>query len=58
MAYEDFKDLTRRKAVDNVLRDNAFNIAFNVHLLQWSLNFLMKKLLVVVSKMRIFQTNN
>ena len=26
MAYEDFKDLTRRKAVDNVLRDNAFNI--------------------------------
>ena len=58
MAYEDFKDLTRRKAVDNVLRDNAFNIAFNVDLLQWSLNFLMKKLLVVVSKMRIFQTNN
>ena len=58
MAYEDFKDLTRRKAVDNVLRDNAFNIAFNVDLLQWSLNFLMKKLLVVVSKMSIFQTNN
>ena len=58
MAYEDFKDLTRRKAVDNVLRDNAFNIAFNVDLLQWSLNFLMKKLLVVVLKMRIFQTNN
>ena len=58
MAYEDFKDLTRRKAIDNVLRDNAFNIAFNVDLLQWSLNFLMKKLLVVVSKMRIFQTNN
>ena len=58
MAYEEFKDLTRRKAVDNVLRDNAFNIAFNVDLLQWSLNFLMKKLLVVVSKMRIFQTNN
>ena len=26
MAYEDFKDLTRRKADDNVLRDNAFNI--------------------------------
>ena len=58
MAYEDFKDLTRRKAVDNVLRDNAFNIAFNVDLLQWSLNFLIKKLLVVVLKMRIFQTNN
>ena len=58
MAYEDFKDLTRRKAVDNVLRDNAFNIAFNVDLLQWSLNFLMKKLLVVVLKMIIFQTNN
>ena len=29
MAYEDFKDLTRRKASDKVLRDKAFNIAKN-----------------------------
>ena len=27
MAYEDFKDLPRRTAVDKVLRDKAFNIA-------------------------------
>ena len=29
MAYEDFKDLARRAASDNVLRDKAFNIAKN-----------------------------
>ena len=27
MAFGDFKDLTRRKASDKVLRDKAFNIA-------------------------------
>ena len=29
MAYGDFKDLKRRTAADNVLRDEAFNIAIN-----------------------------
>ena len=29
MAYEDFKDLARRTASDNILRDKAFNIAKN-----------------------------
>ena len=29
MAYGDFKDLKRRTAVDNVLRDKAFNIVKN-----------------------------
>ena len=29
MAYGDFKDLKRRAAADNVLRDKAFNIAIN-----------------------------
>ena len=29
MAYEDFKDLAKRTASDNVLRDKAFNIAKN-----------------------------
>ena len=27
MTYGDFKDLARRTAADNVLRDKAFNIA-------------------------------
>ena len=45
--------------------DKAFNIAkirnmmdINVDLLQWSINFLIKIILVVVLKMRIFQTKN
>ena len=29
MAYGDFRDLARRTASDNVLRDKAFNIAKN-----------------------------
>ena len=29
MAYEDFKDLTRRTASDKTLRDKAFNIVKN-----------------------------
>ena len=29
MAYGDFKNLTKRTAADNVLRDKAFNIAKN-----------------------------
>ena len=29
MAYRDFKDLTRRRASDKILRDKAFNIAKN-----------------------------
>ena len=30
MAYEDFKELKRSTAADNVLRDEAFNIAKNL----------------------------
>ena len=29
MVYRDFKDLSRRTAADNALRDKAFNIAKN-----------------------------
>ena len=29
MAYEDFKDLTKRTAADKVFRDKAFHIAKN-----------------------------
>ena len=64
MAYGNFKDLTRRTASDKTMRDKAFNIAknpkydgINADLFQWHINILIKKLLVVVLKMRIFQTN-
>ena len=63
MAYGDFKDLNRRTATDKVIKclillkiQNMMDI--NVDLLQWSINFLLKKLLVVVLKMRIFQTKD
>ena len=56
-AYADFIDLNRRTAADNVLCNEAFNIAkdpklidIKVDLLQWSINFWIKKLLVVVVK--------
>ena len=29
MAYEDFKDLTRRTVFDKILRDKVFNVATN-----------------------------
>ena len=54
MVYGDFKDLTRRTASDKILRNKAINIAknlnmmdINVDLLQWSINFLIKRLQVV-----------
>ena len=47
MAYEDFKDLTRRTVVDKIIHDKVFNIAknqnmmdINIYLLQWPINFL------------------
>ena len=56
-AYADFIDLNRRTAADNVLCNEAFNIAkdpklidIKADLLQWSIIFLIKKLLVVVVK--------
>ena len=49
----DFKDSTRRRASDEILRIKAFNIAkilnmmdFKEVLLQWSITFLIKNLLV------------
>ena len=50
MAYGDFKTLNRRTFADKVLHDKAFNIAkdpkhdINVDLLQWFINFLIKKI--------------
>ena len=64
MVYGDFKDLTGRTASDKILRDKAFNIAKNPkydgyqHGLASMVYFLIKKLLVVVIKMRIFYTTS
>ena len=64
MAYGDFKDLNRRTAAakDYVIKHLILKIQnmvdINVDLLQWSTSFLIKKILVVVLKMRIFQTSN
>ena len=62
MAYGYFKGLTRRTASDQILCDKAFNVANVVvdgyqHGLA-SFFFEKKKLLVVVLKMRIYQTSN
>ena len=64
MAHRHFKDLTRRTASHKILHDKAFNIKIQNMidirgvLLQWFINILIKRLLVVVLKMRIFQTSN
>ena len=57
MTYADLIDLNRRTAADKVLCNEAFNIAkypklidIKVDLLQWSIIFLIKKLLVVAVK--------
>ena len=49
MAYRDFKDLARRTASNNLLRDKALSITKNPKydgikeaLLQWFINFLIK----------------
>ena len=58
MASGDFKYLTRRTASDKILRDKAFNIAkypkydgYQRVLLQWFINFLIKKLQVKKQKL-------
>ena len=65
MADGDFKDLNKRTAADKVLPDKAFDIPKNPKydgyqhgLAPMVYKFLIKKLLVVVLKMKIFQTNN
>ena len=59
MADGNFKDLTRRIASDKILHDKTFNISKNSQydgyqrgLASMVYNFLIKKLLVVVLKMR------
>ena len=74
MAYGNFKDLPRRTPSDTILRDKSFNIAKNPKydgyqrglasvdikevLPHWFTNFLIKSLLVVVSKVKMCQTSN
>ena len=62
IAYGKFKDLNRRTVADKILRDKAFNIAknpkYNVEFLQWSINFLIKNLLVEQSKINFFLIKN
>ena len=60
MAYGDFKYLNRGTTANKVLRDKTFNIAknpnmmdINVDAFQWSINVLIKKLLVEQLKMKI-----
>ena len=65
MAYGDFKYLIRRTASDKILHDKVLDIAknsnmmdINVNLLQWSINFLIKKFLVERLKIKICQTKS
>ena len=65
MVYWDFKDLNGRTAAQKVLRDKASNIAKNPKydgyqrgLASMVYKCFDKKLLVVILKMKIFQTNN
>ena len=55
MVYGDFKDLSRKKASDKLLKDKAFNIAkdtkYDGHakvLLQWFIKVLIKRLKLVM----------
>ena len=60
MAYGDFKDLKRRTAPENVLRDKLFNIAKISNMADikdgwslWFIHFLIKRLKGVVSRLQI-----
>ena len=65
VTYGQLKNLTRRAASDKILRDKAFNIVNNPKydgyqcgLAPMIYKIFDKKLLVVVLKMRMFQTRN
>ena len=65
MPYGDFKDLTRRTTSDKILRDKH-SILLRIQntmdikrvLLQWFVNFLIKKLQVEQLKMKVFLIKN
>ena len=57
MAYKDFKCLIRGTP-DKILPEIYNMMDIKGPVLQWFINFLIKILLVVVLKMRIFETTN
>ena len=65
MAYGDFKDLARRTAADKMLSVKHLillkiqdKMDIKAELLQWFINFLIKKFLVAVLKIKLFLINN
>ena len=62
MRYRDFKDLTRRRTFDKILHNKALTLlkAQNMMdikgaLLQWFIDFLIIRRLILVSKIRILK---
>ena len=64
MVYGGFMDLPRRAAADKLWRYKTFNIARNpsydgyqydgnMHLFQWFINFLIRRLQIVVLKLKL-----
>ena len=65
LAYEYFQDLHRRTAAEKIWCDKTFNVAQNPKyygyqrdLLQWSINCLIKKLLIGPWQMKLCLTRN
>ena len=65
ITYGNFLNLTRKTASDKIFRENHLTLpkirnmmGINVHLFQWSINFLIKRLLVAVLKLKIRQTKS
>ena len=65
MAYEDFKDLTRKTVSNKILCDKAFHFAKNSKydgyqcgLTAMVFTFLIKTLLMVLLKVKLCKTNN
>ena len=65
MTYGDFKDLATETCADKVLFDKAFDIVkienlmdINLDLLEWFIRLLIKKILIVLSKMQMFLMKN
>ena len=65
MTYGDFKDLATETCADKVLFDKALDIVkienlmdINLDLLEWFIRLLIKKILIVLSKMQMFLMKN
>ena len=65
MAYGDFEDFPKRVASDKILRNKALillkiqnAIVIKKVILQWFINFLIRILLVVMLKVKLWQTKS